>query len=273
MVAQVLAVALLLMVSLSVHAGIKSSKSIPLLANTRLSETAARMRSKADTSNKTLLKSFKKISQKCGGQLRIGRRKWDRFYRKNLRSFQLSKYSEKTTLVDMVVLANVLVFLATRGRGKTTLLRRLMKSNQAIAGGQVERLLSSLFCHGDLFHLVFNCYSIHQVGAVYSYLNNPVEFLGMYLATGVAANLGTYVLGLSSLSIGASGCIFGLFGALLVELHYGDRRRQLTSIIDEEYVRNNLVLNLLHGLVSPNIDSAAHVLGFLSGATIKALLL
>ena len=84
------------------------------------------------------------------------------------KSYQLST-------VDLLIIANILVFSVTEGlpilswihpvfSGDPQLLRKLMKIDYAIRFGQSYRLLTALFCHGDLSHLFFNLMSLKQIG-------------------------------------------------------------------------------------------------------------
>ena len=92
--------------------------------------------------------------------------------------------------------------------------------------------------------------------------------LFIYLSSGIAANYGTYVMNISPNSIGASACIFGLYGALLAEHKFGFRARRG---VDIEYVKRQLILNIVYGLSAKNVDNAAHIFGFLTGGVLQTL--
>eukprot|EP01035_Chromulina_nebulosa_P069196 gene69196-94832_t len=81
--------------------------------------------------------------------------------------------------------------------------------------------------------------------------------------SGVLANLGTYMLDLTPLAIGASGSIFGLTGGLAM-FYYRNRY----VIKDEsksglQYIKNVILINLIHAFGSSNIDQNGHIGGFL----------
>jgi rhomboid protease GluP len=132
--------------------------------------------------------------------------------------------------------------------------------------GEPWRLLSSLFIHAGLSHLLLNMFSLWLLGLLVEDRVGPLRLVLVYLAAGVGGGLASlwwHVDGINS--VGASGAIFGLYGfllALLVSkklvLDKSDRRAMLGLVL-------YLVLsNLLSGLTG-NIDNAAHLGGLLTG--------
>src|SRR5262245_57817063 len=97
-----------------------------------------------------------------------------------------------------------------------TLLAFGMKSNAQIDSGEYWRLITPIFIHIGLLHLMFNSYALWIVGPQVEKLYGGARFLILYMATGVAGVLGSYWQHPNDPSAGASGAIFGLFGALLV---------------------------------------------------------
>ena len=133
--------------------------------------------------------------------------------------------------------------------------------------GQPWRLVTSLFVHGGLTHLLLNAASLWLLGALLEARTGGGRLLATYLASGVAASLATlwYHAGTGINSTGASGAIFGLYGCMLALLLSGrlalDRydRRAMLGIVT--YL---ILSNLISGLTG-NIDNAAHVGGLLLG--------
>ena len=132
--------------------------------------------------------------------------------------------------------------------------------------GQPWRLVTSLFVHGGLAHLLLNGASLWLLGLLLEARTGGWRLLAVYLASGVAACLATlwyHTAGINS--TGASGAIFGLYGFMLalllskkLVLDKTDRRAMLGLVL-------YLVLsNLIAGL-SGNIDNIAHVGGLLTG--------
>jgi rhomboid protease GluP len=132
--------------------------------------------------------------------------------------------------------------------------------------GQPWRLLSSLFLHAGMSHLLLNMFSLWLLGLLVEERVGGVRLALVYLAAGIGgalASLWYHSQGVNS--VGASGAIFGLYGFLLLliisrrlALNKSDRRAMLGLVL-------YLVLsNLISGL-SGNIDNAAHLGGLLTG--------
>ncbi|MGI4761675.1 MAG: rhomboid family intramembrane serine protease [Janthinobacterium lividum] len=132
--------------------------------------------------------------------------------------------------------------------------------------GQPWRLVSSLFVHGGVTHLLLNMASLWLLGVLLEARTGGARLLAAYLASGVAASVATLWYHSGGInSTGASGAIFGLYGLLLalllskkIVLDKWDRRGMLGLVL-------YLVLsNLLSGLTG-NIDNIAHLGGLLMG--------
>jgi rhomboid protease GluP len=132
--------------------------------------------------------------------------------------------------------------------------------------GQPWRLLSCLFVHAGLSHLLLNMFSLWLLGLLVEDRVGPGRLALVYLACGVGGGLASlwwHTNGINS--VGASGAIFGLYGLLLalligkkLVLDKSDRRAMLGLVL-------YLVLsNLLSGLTG-NIDNAAHLGGLATG--------
>ncbi|MDO7888111.1 rhomboid family intramembrane serine protease [Hymenobacter cheonanensis] len=132
--------------------------------------------------------------------------------------------------------------------------------------GQPWRLVTSLFVHGGITHLLLNMASLWLLGVLLEARTGGARLLAAYLASGVAASVATLWYHSGGInSTGASGAIFGLYGLLLVLLlskrillDKWDRRGMLGLVL-------YLVLsNLISGLTG-NIDNIAHLGGLLMG--------
>ena len=132
--------------------------------------------------------------------------------------------------------------------------------------GQPWRLLSCLFVHAGLSHLLLNMFSLWLLGLLVEDRVGPLRLLLVYLACGVGGGLASLAWHTDGInSVGASGAIFGLYGLLLVlligkklVLDKSDRRAMLGLVL---YL---VFSNLLSGLTG-NIDNAAHLGGLATG--------
>ncbi|WP_216680435.1 rhomboid family intramembrane serine protease [Hymenobacter siberiensis] len=131
--------------------------------------------------------------------------------------------------------------------------------------GQPWRLLTYMFVHAGLSHLLLNILSLWLLGLLIEDRVGPLRLLLVYLACGVGGGLASLWWNANINSVGASGAIFGLYGLLLalllgkkLVLDKSDRRAMLGLVL-------YLVLsNLLSGLTG-NIDNAAHLGGLVTG--------
>ena len=88
------------------------------------------------------------------------------------------------------------------------------KFNPLIDAGQWWRLLTPMVLHGSMLHLLFNTYALYVLGPQVESTFGTARFLAVYLVSGLAGSVASYVWNADALSVGASGAIFGLFGAL-----------------------------------------------------------
>jgi rhomboid protease GluP len=140
-------------------------------------------------------------------------------------------------------------------------------------GPEVWRLVTSMFVHGGIIHLGFNMYALLMAGRLVERIYGHAGYAILYLFAGVAGSTASAFVNPMVASVGASGAVFGVFGALLAFLV---RRR---SLIAPEVVRpmrrsviTVVLLNVALGFTVPGIDNAAH-LGGLAGGFMAGLAL
>jgi membrane associated rhomboid family serine protease len=132
-----------------------------------------------------------------------------------------------------------------------------------IATGQYWRLVTSMFLHAGLLHIAFNAYALWIFGTVVEQELGRLRFLLIYFVTGIVASAGSYAFGPPAVGVGASGAIFGIFGAFVA---YNYRRRHLA--IAAARLRSAVtivVINMVLALSIQGIDWRAHVGGFIAG--------
>jgi rhomboid protease GluP len=170
------------------------------------------------------------------------------------------------------ILIFVLMAFAGGSSSEPTLLAFGVKSNAEIARGEWWRFVTPIFIHIGMLHLFFNSYALWIVGPQVEKLYGPARFVILYVLTGVAGVYGSYFYHPQSISAGASGAIFGLFGVLLV---FGIRYRSSIPPFFKRAVGTGvlpiIVINLIIGFTIPAIDNSAHIGGLLAGALLAAL--
>jgi len=124
------------------------------------------------------------------------------------------------------------------------------------------RMLTTMFVHStsSIFHILFNGYSLYILGTLVERLVGRGRFLWLFLLSGVGGSVAVLWLSPNAAVVGASGAIFGLFGALFViQRSFGGANRQLLIVLG---------LNLVLGFVVPGISWQAHIGGLLVGALV-----
>jgi rhomboid protease GluP len=128
------------------------------------------------------------------------------------------------------------------------------------------RLITSVFIHGGLLHLAVNMWSLLVIGPLVERLYGNLAFAFLYLAAGIGGAIASIAASPVRVSVGASGAILGVLGALLAFLIV-HRRSVPTSVLKP--LRSNalgiVVFMAILGTVMANIDQAAHLGGLATG--------
>lgn len=133
----------------------------------------------------------------------------------------------------------------------------------AINNGEYWRLFTNMFLHGGLMHVLMNMYGLFFVGLFLEPLLEQGKYLLIYLVTGIIASIASVWWHPATVSIGASGAIFGLYGAFFALLTVN----VFPNALKKPFLINTSIFigyNLLFGLTG-GIDNAAHIGGLLSG--------
>ena len=139
----------------------------------------------------------------------------------------------------------------------------------SIRAGQLYRLLTGIFIHSGLTHIAFNCYALYVLGSQLESFFGKWKFTIIYLFSGLIGALFSMTFGGNTASVGASGAIFGLMGALLYFGYY--YRVYLGNVVKSQIIPLILV-NLMIGFIIPNIDNFAHIGGLIGGTLITIAL-
>jgi len=144
------------------------------------------------------------------------------------------------------------------------------KINEFIIGGEYWRLVTPMFLHGSLTHLGSNALSLFIFGARVESFFGHRRFLIVYLLSGVAGVVASFIFSPSP-SLGASGAIFGLLGAFTV---YFFNNRSKFGERGSAYLRDMLVLIGIQIFISfrPGIDWWGHLGGLIGGAAVSLII-
>jgi membrane associated rhomboid family serine protease len=179
------------------------------------------------------------------------------------------RVSSDTSRVSLtIVAANVLVFVVGLALGERELQARFGMIAGApgvfgVADGQYYRLLTAAFLHAGVFHILMNMFALAQLGPVLEAALGRVRFTVLYVLSALGGSVLSYLLSDPfALGVGASGAIFGLFGAYYVVVRrLGGETRSIVIL---------LVINLAITFAVPIIDWRAHLGGLVTGAVVGA---
>jgi membrane associated rhomboid family serine protease len=126
--------------------------------------------------------------------------------------------------------------------------------------GEFYRLGTSAFLHADPMHILFNMWALFVIGPALERWLGPIRYIGLYALSALGGSVLVYLLTSDTPTLGASGAIFGLFGATLA------MARKLN--FDARWVIGLIVINLVFTFVAPGISWQGHIGGLLTGAAV-----
>lgn len=127
---------------------------------------------------------------------------------------------------------------------------------------QYFRFISSIFIHIGIMHLFFNGYALYVFGPQIERLMGSKKYLLFFMLTGIGGNIATFFFNFGTISAGASGSLFGLFGAFLYLVH---RHKDMVTPEGRRSILQLLGVNLVLTLVVPSISVTAHLGGLVIG--------
>ncbi|MBM7569667.1 rhomboid family intramembrane serine protease [Aquibacillus albus] len=164
-----------------------------------------------------------------------------------------------------LIIINVFMFFLLEGAGGSTSTNTLIeygaKYNPAILDGEWWRIISSMFLHIGALHLIMNMIALHFLGSVVENIYGNFRFLVIYFLAGIMGGLSSFALN-PHIAAGASGAIFGLFGALLF---FGINYKKIFFQTMGWNVIVVICINIVFGFSVPQIDNGAHIGGLIGG--------
>ncbi|AIF43423.1 rhomboid family intramembrane serine protease [Virgibacillus sp. SK37] len=195
------------------------------------------------------------------------------YFRNELHKEMRQMHEEKNNVLSygkpfwtyMLLAVNILLFLLLEVNGGSQSIPTLIdfgaKYNPDIMSGEWWRIVSSMFLHIGLLHLFMNMLAVYYLGIAVERMYGSWRFLVIYFLAGIGGGIASFAFS-QHVSAGASGALFGLFGALLFfGIHY-------KKIFFQTMGKNVLILigiNIIFGFLVPQIDNAAHLGGLIAG--------
>lgn len=180
-------------------------------------------------------------------------------------------FKMKFPIITYILIAiNVLLFVVPYITGTYNYFFVLLCTHgPSIRLGEYYRLVTGMFYHGNIIHLLLNCYSLYIIGTQMESFLGKFKYLAVYLLSGIVGAMFSMMFNGNVASVGASGAIFGLLGSML---YFGYHYRVYLGNVMKSQIIPLIVLNLLIGFMYSNIDNACHIGGLIAGVLVTAAL-
>lgn len=174
---------------------------------------------------------------------------------------------KKPVVTYILIVLNLMVFLYGVLHGNDELIKMFGNNYELVQNGEFYRLFTCMFVHADILHILFNMIALYSIGPVVERYYGKSKFLLIYLVSGLLGSIFSGVfMTADSISIGASGAIFGLLGSISYFTYY--YRATLQGILRGS-IMPVIIINLVIGFLSSSIDLSAHIGGLIGGILIS----
>lgn len=180
-----------------------------------------------------------------------------------IRRENFKQYITLYPVVSSIIALNLIIYLLTLipGFGEE-LIYAGMSVNALIAAGEWWRIITSMFIHAGFTHVLFNMFSLFLFGPELEKIAGKTRFLTIYFLAGIFGEAATYLTqDPYYASVGASGAIYGIFGAFAALVYY---TRNLFPQL-KQIILPLIVISVIMSFVTPNINIAAHLGGLVAG--------
>lgn len=229
-----------------------------------------------DINNKYLLEIFPDIVEKTGHKekgMELLFKITDDINKSNVKkNAKLDKlFSKKTPYITYIIMGICFIMFLITGMGNDTgvLIEYGANLDVLVKNGEYYRLLTSMFLHSGLLHLFFNMYALYIIGPQVESFFGKTKYLIIYLLSGISGSLLSVAFNVNTVSVGASGAIFGLFGALL---YFGYNYRGYLGNVIKTQILPVVIINLIFGFISTGVDVAGHIGGLIGGIIVSSVL-
>ena len=226
--------------------------------------------------NKYLLEIFPDIVEKTGHKekgMELLFKITDDINKSNVKkNAKLDKlFSKKTPYITYIIMGICFIMFLITGMGNDTgvLIEYGANLDVLVKNGEYYRLLTSMFLHSGLLHLFFNMYALYIIGPQVESFFGKTKYLIIYLLSGISGSLLSVAFNVNTVSVGASGAIFGLFGALL---YFGYNYRGYLGNVIKSQILPVVIINLIFGFISTGVDVAGHIGGLIGGIIVSSVL-
>ena len=161
-----------------------------------------------------------------------------------------------------------IIYLLTKIGYVSFLVNNFILYGEWVRNGEIYRLLTGTFLHGDLIHILCNTYALFMIGSMVEGYYGRKKYLIIYFVSAITGSLLSICMS-DIPSVGASGAIFGLLGALL---YFGYHYRVYFGSVILGRIIPVVIINLAIGFMISGIDNFAHIGGLIGGILISKAL-
>ena len=187
----------------------------------------------------------------------------------NKESFEKTKkiekiFSMKTPLITFLLIGIcIIMFFLTYFLGENEIISYGGNIKELVKSGEYYRLLTCIFLHAGIIHIACNMYSLYVIGSQLESFFGKIRYLIIFLLSGICGSILSIAFNNNdAISIGASGAIFGLLGAIV---YFGYHYRVYLGNALKNQIIPIIILNLSIGFLTPGIDNFAHIGGLIGG--------
>ena len=179
------------------------------------------------------------------------------------RTENFKQYIKLYPVVSTLLTINIAIHLLTLAPiFGTQLFNFGVHFNLLISEGEYWRLVTPIFLHASFAHLLFNMFSLYIFGPELEQLAGKARFLTIYVLAGLVGNVATYLMhDWNYMSVGASGAIYGIFGAFAALVYY--TRNFMPQL--KQIIIPIIVIGIIMTFLQPQINVTAHIAGLVTG--------
>ncbi|WP_438349770.1 rhomboid family intramembrane serine protease [Paenibacillus sp. FA6] len=181
------------------------------------------------------------------------------------------KFYPVTTLL---LLANIIMFLVLSLNGGSTEKETLYRFGALVNGGEAWRYVTSMFLHNGFEHLLFNSFALLVFAPPLERLMGWWRYTLLYVLSGIVGNILSTAyytqIGTNMISVGASGAIYGVYGALLYIAVF---QRKIIDESSRKTLYAMLMIGIVYSFIAPNVNLMAHFGGMIGGFFVYGLMI
>lgn len=176
-------------------------------------------------------------------------------------------FAKKDPIITKILITiNIVIFLLQLVLGWDVVASFGANYAPFVKSGKFYVLITSMFIHGNLIHLLFNMYALYIIGPQVESFYGKVKYLAIYFGSGILGALLSDIFLQNSISVGASGAIFGLLSSIV---YFGYHYRAYLDTVIRSQIMPLIIFNLFLGIAIPNIDTFCHIGGLIGGVLVS----